>query len=231
MKPERVVIFANGELPDLAAARSILRPNDILVAADGGLHHLQNLGLNPSLLIGDLDSVSPADLLPLVERGIPIQRYPPEKDETDLELALEWTAAQGFSEVVIVGAIGGRLDQTLGNIFLLTWPRLAGMKVSLDDGLQEVQVISNQAELDGEPGDILSLLPLYGPAEGIVTQGLRYPLHGETLFPERTRGISNEFTGQQAAISLAKGSLLCIHSRQVSASAPAGADVKQKEGF
>ena len=231
MKPGRAVIFANGELPDTSAARTILRSDDILVAVDGGLHHLQKLGLSPSVLIGDLDSVSDADLQGLTGQDISILRYPPEKDETDLELALGWAADQGFSTVVIVGALGGRLDQTLGNIFLLTGPRLAGIDLRLDDGLQEVLTIWNQADISGSPGDVLSLLPLNGPAKGIVTHGLRYPLHNETLFPERTRGISNELLSDRASISLEQGCLLCIHSRKV-ATAPTAAVINLKEeGF
>jgi thiamine pyrophosphokinase len=231
MKSGRAVIFANGELPNPAAARAILRSDDTLVAADGGLHHLQKLGLYPSVLIGDLDSVSTADLQPLAERGVSILRYPPEKVETDLELALEWTAVQGFGAVVIAGALGGRLDQTLGNIFLLTWPRLAGIDLRLDDGLQEVFVIWSQADLYGFPGDILSLLPLFGPAKGIVTHGLRYPLRGETLFPERTRGISNELLSTRASIALEEGCLLCIHSRKEAAAAANVIVIQKEEGF
>lgn len=231
MKPGRAVIFANGELPDPAAARAILRSDDTLVAADGGLHHLQKLGLYPSLLIGDLDSVSAADLQPLADRDVSILRYPPEKDETDLELALEWAAAQGFGEVVIAGALGGRLDQTLGNIFLLTWPRLAGIDLRLDDGLQEVFVIRYKTDLYGAPGDLLSLLPLFGPAKGIVTHGLRYPLRGETLVPERTRGISNELLSDRASISLEQGCLLCIHSRKEATASAHGTVSQKEEGF
>ena len=214
MKAGRAVIFANGELPDPAGAKALLQPGDTLIAADGGLHHLQALGLLPSLLIGDLDSVSPSDLEGLSGSDVTILRFPPEKDETDLELALGWAADQGFGAILILGALGGRLDQTLGNIFLLTWPRLAGIDLRLDDGWQEVTAITTTALIKGIPGETVSLLPLLGPARGIVTHGLRYPLHGETLWPERTRGISNELLEGQASVSLEQGCLLCIHTRK-----------------
>ena len=213
MQSKRAVIFANGLLPDLAAARAQLRPEDTLVAADGGLHHIQALGLQPVVLIGDLDSVSAADLQDLEGAHIAILRYPREKNETDLELALDWSARQGFRSILIVGALGGRLDQTLGNLFLLAWTRLAGIDVRLDDGLEEVFAITASAVLHGSPGETVSLLPLQGPARGITTTGLRYPLRGETLWPERTRGISNELLEEQASISIEQGILLCIHTR------------------
>jgi thiamine pyrophosphokinase len=213
MDYKRAVIFANGVLPDLAAARARLRQGDTIVAADGGLHHIQALGLKPDVLIGDLDSVSAADLQGLEGSKVAILRYPREKDETDLELALDWCAGQGFCSILIMGALGGRLDQTLGNLFLLTWPRLAGIDVRLDDGLEEVFAITASTVLYGSPGETVSLLPLQGPAHGIMTTGLRYPLRGETLWSERTRGISNELLEEQASISLEQGCLLCIHTR------------------
>jgi thiamine pyrophosphokinase len=214
MEHNRAVIFANGELPDMQAARTILKSGDTLVAADGGLHHLQALNLTPSVLIGDLDSVDEADLRSLDGRDVTILRYPHEKDETDLELALDWAAGKGFRSIRVVGALGGRLDQTLGNLFLLTWSRLEGIDVRLDDGLEEILAIRTSATLFGSPGDTVSLLPLQGPARGIVTEGLRYLLKSETLWPERTRGISNELLGKLAVVSLEEGCLLCIHTRK-----------------
>jgi thiamine pyrophosphokinase len=172
------------------------------------------MSLLPSLLIGDLDSISEADLQSLTGRSITILKYPREKDETDLELALGWAVDHGFRSIRVAGALGGRLDQMLGNLFLLTWDRLEGLDVRLDDGCEEVFLISRSAEVHGTAGDTISLIPLLGPATGITTEGLEYPLRGETLFPERTRGISNQMLNEQAIVSLESGCLLCIHTRQ-----------------
>jgi thiamine pyrophosphokinase len=214
MNPSRAVIFANGELNDLEAARVLLQPNDLLVAADGGLHHLQRLGLLPAVLIGDLDSVDPAEVPPLEAAGVRVLRYPPEKDETDLELALQYVLSAGCRAIRILGALGGRLDQTLGNLFLLSRSDLESCDVRLDDGREEVFLIRQQAVVEGLPGDTVSLLPLDGPAVGVVTQGLYYPLHAETLYPERTRGISNVLLAGRASVSIKKGLLVCIHTRK-----------------
>ena len=183
---ERAVIFANGELPDPIALARFLLPGDLLVAADGGLRHLYTLGLQPHWLVGDLDSVSPQDVRSLEAAGVRIWRYPVDKDETDLELALRAVLSNGCRSIRIAAGLGGRLDQTLGNLFLLQLPDLAGCDVRLEDGDEEVFLIRQEMEVVGQPGDILSLLPLGGPARGIWTEGLRYPLHGETLLPERT---------------------------------------------
>lgn len=211
---KRAVIFVNGRLRSPQKLARRLRPDDVLIAVDGGLHHLRRLGLAPHLLVGDLDSIRAEDEQWAEARGTQVCRYPREKDETDLELALQAALQMGNGAIVLVAALGGRLDQTLGNLFLLMRPELEGMDVRLEDGLEEVFLIREQAEIYGHSDDIVSLLPLNGPAVGVQTQALRYPLRDETLYPDKTRGISNEMEGNRAAVSLRAGLLLCIHTRK-----------------
>lgn len=212
-QPERTLIFANGCLPKPAAALALIQPGDCLIAADGGARHLLRAGLLPHYLVGDLDSLTGEEIAFMEQRGVSVRRYPPEKDETDLELALLLALEQGSRAVRIVAALGGRLDQTLANLFLLQHPALEGCDVRLEDGCEEVFLIRAGAEtvLHGQAGETLSLLPLGGAAEGVVTTGLQYPLHGETLYPERTRGVSNVLQGAQARVRLERGTLICVH--------------------
>lgn len=211
MHKQRAIIFANGELADPAAARSLIEPGDFLVAADGGARRLAALGFRPALVVGDLDSLSADEVLALREAGSEIVQFPAEKNETDLELALLEAARRGYEKIFIAAAVGGRLDQTLANVFLLALPELAGVDARLHDGREEAFLIRGAGEIRGQAGEVVSLLPLFGPAEGIHTTGLRYPLRGETLLPERSRGVSNELLGRQAEVRLEKGVLLCIH--------------------
>jgi thiamine pyrophosphokinase len=220
---KRAWIFANGVQLHLEAVRALVRAEDYRVAADGGLHHLRRLSLEPDLVIGDLDSLEPAEIEQLKKDGVRIEQHPVHKDETDLELAVETVLRAGYTTVLILGALGGRLDMTLANIFLLALPELAGIDIRLEDGLEEVFLIHSARSandpggvIDGQPGDQVSLLPLGGPARGILTQGLYYPLNGETLYPERTRGVSNQMLGPQARVTLDEGQLICIHTRQSS---------------
>ena len=208
-------IFANGQRIFLENVRAMIAPADYLVAADGGLRFLRALNMRPNLLIGDLDSIAPEDLADARAGGVEIRQYPIHKDETDLELALEAVIQAGCRTIRIVGALGGRLDMTLGNLFLLMLPALVDHDVRLEDGYEEVFLIGpdRPGSLQGCEGERVSLLPLGGPASGIVTEGLFYPLRGETLWPERTRGISNVMTGAQAQVTLQTGRLVCIHSR------------------
>lgn len=209
----RAVIFANGDLPDLERLRAWLRPEDMLIAADGGLRHISALGLIPHMVIGDLDSADPIELAVAEAAGCLVLRFPVEKDETDLELAINHALAQGFHTLRITAALGGRLDHTLGNLMILARPELAGLDLRLDDGCEEVWLAREQAEILGRPGDRVSLLPLGGPAEGITTEELRYPLRNETLYAEHSRGISNEMLEDRALVRFESGTLIVIHTR------------------
>ena len=210
----RTVIFANGVLADLERVRGLIRPSDVVLCADGGTRHALALGLRPDLLIGDLDSINERDRRSIQAAGVVIRPYSHDKNETDLELALRAALEQGASHILIIGALGNRLDHTLANIAMLSDSGFAGVDVRLDDGLEEVFFCRDQAEIVGETGDLVSLLPWGGAVEGVRTDGLKWPLHGEMLHVEKTRGISNEMLGGTARISIAAGLLLVVHRRQ-----------------
>ncbi len=209
----RVVIFANGELPDPAAARALLRDDDTLIGADGGTSHLLKMGLLPRLVVGDLDSLDEQALSELTAADVTINRYPEDKDETDLELALKAAFELHPEGILIVGGLGGRLDQSLAALSLLAGSR-GGIALRLDDGVEEAFFCQTQAEIRGRSGDIVSLIPWGGPVSGIRTEGLRWPLIHETLHPDRTRGISNEMLGETASVSIESGLLLIVHRRK-----------------
>lgn len=207
-------IFSNGEIANPDLLLPLIGEEDFLVAADGGLKHIFRLKLWPNLLIGDLDSVTAEDLAECETSGVKTLRYPPEKNETDLELAIQAVLSGEYSRIRIAGALGGRLDQTLGNLYLLTQPSLINVDIRLEDGREEVFLIRQSAVIEGQPGDTLSLLPINRAAHGILTHGLRYPLKNETLWPDHTRGISNELSEPHASVRLMDGLLLCIHTRR-----------------
>lgn len=207
----RAVLFANGELPKPQLVLKQLTHDDFLVAVDGGLRYLTQLKLQPDLIIGDLDSVIETDLQPFRDQGIQLEKHPVAKDETDLEIALHAVKRQGFKDILVVAALGGRLDQTLANIFLLTQPELAEIDIRLIDGIREVFLIKDYAHITGREGERISLLPLQQSVTGIYTTGLEFPLNNETLFPYKSRGISNRLTDSHASIKVENGILLCIH--------------------
>jgi thiamine pyrophosphokinase len=209
----RCIIFANGTLPDPDSARRLIRDTDVILAADGGTHHARTLGLLPSIVVGDFDSLDPADRAALESAGTRFIQHPRDKDETDLELALNQAIELGHREIVILGALGLRLDQTLGNLSLLSATRPPSSVLRLDDGVEQAFFCRGQARVEGRRGDLVSLIPWGGEVTGVRTQGLRWPLSNETLFPHKTRGISNELLGEAAQIQIQSGLLLIVHRR------------------
>jgi thiamine pyrophosphokinase len=208
----RAVIFANGIIANPAAARRLLQRGDWIVAADGGLHNALSAGAAPIAVIGDMDSISPSELDNAERTGAQILRFPKEKDETDLELAIRYVLENQATEIMVIGALGGRLDQTLGNLSLLLGVP-AGVDIRLDDGQEEVRLVDHPILIAGNPGDVVSLIPWGVAVTGIRTEGLRYPLNGETLFPHQSRGISNEMIGLNASIKFSEGKLIVVHTR------------------
>ncbi len=208
--PKKVVLFVNGDLPAPDHMLSQISNEDVLIAVDGGLGHMTRLNLTPDLIIGDLDSANQEEVARLQAQGVEVNKFPVDKDETDLELALNAALMMDPTVIWIVAALGKRLDQTLANIFLLTSPDLAEYDIRLLDGQQEVFLIRHSRSITGKTGQRLSLLPLHGPAQGIRTEGLKYPLDNETLYPHKTRGISNRLIKPSATVTLEKGLLLCI---------------------
>ncbi|MCX6055947.1 MAG: thiamine diphosphokinase [Chloroflexi bacterium] len=213
MELKRAVVVANGEVTDLELIKALIRPEDHIIAVDGGLRHLPALNRDPLLLIGDLDSVLPSEVEELRGKGIEIIRYPVEKDETDLELAILKVVERGYPSILLVGVTGGRLDHTLGNLYLLLLPQLEGIEISAETGSEEIFLIRSSRRILGKKGDRVSLLPFKGEVHGVQTRGLQYPLLKETLFMEKSRGISNVMTADQAEVIVESGCLLCIHTR------------------
>jgi len=208
----RIVIFSNGSFKHAEMDRTRIQEDDLLVAADGGLHHCQALGMTPDLLVGDLDSVDKALIESLTNHGVEVREHPTRKDHTDLELALEVAIAQEPDEILILGGLGGRWDQTLANILLLSQARFQGPRIKLMDGPQQIELISagQTLEISGAPGAVVSLIPIHGDAQGISTQGLEYELTNGTLKYGATRGVSNVLNKETARVSVSEGLLICI---------------------
>ena len=209
-----VLIFANGELSEGAWIQSHFQNASVIIAANGGVRHLQEMGLTPDLIIGDLDSADIKLIDSLVQGGARTIRHRADKDETDLELALLY-AQQYFDEPILVfGATGGRIDHSLANLMLLAHPDLLNLNISYIDLAYRIWIVHGFTSITGEPGDIISLIPVNGKAFVGTTSGLRWPLNNETLDFGLTRGVSNELTDQLAEIEIVSGIIICIHTKK-----------------
>jgi thiamine pyrophosphokinase len=213
--PQTTIILANGQLTEPDIIRHRLADLDIgtVIAADGGSIHAEALGLTPDAVIGDMDSIPESLREKLKSQGTTFRESPRRKDETDLELALLHAIDQGAETIVILGALGGRLDMSIANIMLLNHPRLAGTPIEMWAGNQTAWLMRPPGQdLTGEPGDTLSLIPLGGDAQGVSTHRLAYPLIDETLVFGPARGVSNVFEAHMARVDLRDGLLLAVHT-------------------
>jgi thiamine pyrophosphokinase len=207
----RAILFINGDLNQPAALQRRLRPDDLLVAVDGGARHLEALGLLPAVLVGDLDSIDPALVERYAAQGVTIERHPVSKDQTDLELAIEYALQAGADEIWLAAATGGRIDQTLANLLILA-QREWEAPLYLVEGEQTAQLLRgpDSVRLHGRPGDRVSAIPLSEVVTGIRYVGLSYPLEDATLELGSTRGVSNTMESAEARISIASGLLLVV---------------------
>lgn len=208
-----MLVVAGGDAPT-AAELADEREWEWVVAADSGLDHAYGLGLEADLVVGDLDSVTPASLDRATAAGVEVQRHPRDKDATDLALALDAAVERGASELLVVGVGGGRPDHELANLLLLAAPGYAAVDVEARTGAARFTVVrSRPRRLHGRPGDVVTLLAVHGPALGVRTEGLRWSLEGDALEAASTRGVSNELSQPVATVVVGTGVLLAIQPR------------------
>ena len=206
-----VIVIGGSPPPHGVVAR--LPSDRYVIAADSGLDHALALGLPVDALIGDLDSVSDAGRRRAEHSGTAIHHFPPDKDTTDTELAIELAISMGCNPVIGVTGGGERLDHALGALLAFASPEHAGVRVEVHWDAQHVAVVHGPGRLDlgtVTQGTIVSLLPVHGGAVDVSTTGLAYPLDRESLPAGTSRGISNLGTGTPAAVSIGLGTLLVI---------------------
>lgn len=215
MRNLTAVIVAGGEAVGHAILDEIPESRWV-VAADSGLNIARAIGLDVDVLIGDLDS---ADSDALDSYTGAIERHTPDKDHTDLELALRMVSGQPHIErLIVVGGGGGRLDHLLGNVAVLASPTYSHLRIEWLPGSARVHVVWDHVELHAVTGDTVSLIAHGGPVHGLTTTGLRWQLQATTLHPNVSLGISNEFVSSVATVSVEAGCLLTIQPEGSTAS-------------
>ena len=205
------VIVANTPDLDLTPYLAIIRAANILIAADGGALPLLRAGLLPQIVIGDLDSLDAASADELAARGVELRRFPREKNETDFELALLLAVELQATTIDVVGALGGRWDHTLANVWLLAHPALVGLRVRLLAPAQTLELVRDEALISGQIGDTVSLIPLSAEVRGVTTRGLLWALDEATLAAHQARGVSNVLLEPPGSVSIREGLLIIVH--------------------
>ena len=202
---KKCIIFCAAEFDALAAP---IERDDYILAADGGLRHLEKLNRKPNGIIGDFDSLG------FVPQGA--QVFPVEKDDTDAMLAARKGLELGFREFIFYGSLDGpRLDHTIANFQTLQFLADHGATAYLVGRDYIVTVIKNESiAFSADAAGILSLFCLGPDAAGVTIEGLHYPLTDGTLTSGFPLGISNHFTGKSSKITVKNGSLLAMWDRK-----------------
>lgn len=214
MKEERRrgVIVVNGQMtnPELMARR--VRPGDTVICADGGTLHAERMGLTPHVIVGDMDSVPPSLRGRFEAGGTRLFEHPPRKDETDLELALRVAKGEGLREIIVLCPFGGRVDQELANLLLITRPEWRDMSITLADEHQQARLLrpGRPLRIDGMPGDIVSLIPVSDGVQGLTIEGVEWPLEKHAVQMGSTLTISNVMLGKSASVSSTGGLAIVV---------------------
>lgn len=177
---------------------------DYVVAVDGGYAHLQAVGRVPDMAIGDFDSLG------YVPECKVVSQHPTHKNESDLELALDSALELGFTDLVVYGALGGRLDHTVANLQLMALFGERGVRVTAigDDCSVRVVVGPDVYQLPLRDSGTVSVFSVTDEAFGVVEQGMEYSFDDEVLTNRTSRGLSNELKGEPASVAVEKGTLL-----------------------
>jgi thiamine pyrophosphokinase len=206
MSPTALVICGGGRvLRDLP-----LDGDSRVIAADGGVAEALRLGLTVDVLVGDLDSATDGDVERVRQAGGEVEPHDPDKDATDLELAMDRAVRDGATRLVVAGGDGGRLDHLFGNLTLVAAPRWASIQIDAVIGAALLHVVRHERAMDGDVGELVSLFALGGPATGVTTSGLRWPLADATLGAGSSLGVSNVFAAPRASVAVGGGVILAV---------------------
>ncbi len=209
---KKVFIVSGGDIGDGKFLEKVIHEahDPVIICADGASRQLLVHDIIPDVIIGDMDSAEEDILRYFKERGSEILKFPKRKDETDTWLALEYAFNMKPDEIIILGALGGRIDHTLANIYLLVKAAERDVKTKIVDETSELFVVADTATIRGNVGDTVSLFSLSSSVSGITLEGFDYPLSKGVMEVGTPYGISNRLAEKQATISIETGYLLVV---------------------
>lgn len=206
------LIISSGEIKDYKLLEQIVKENDYIVCADGGVNHLLKIDILPDIVLGDLDSVGKEELK-FIKDNIQIQKYPVMKDETDTELCVDYLLENKIEDITLIGVTGSRLDHTIANIYLLKKIYIKGAKACIINENNTIYYENDEISLKKREGFYLSMIPLTQEGAIVSLDGFLYPLKMEILEFSTTRGISNKIVEEFGRIKIHKGEVLIIESK------------------
>lgn len=206
---KRCVIVGGADINRYDIIKKYLRDDDFVIYCDSGLKHKEKLGASASLIVGDFDSHEN----PHLETETIV--LPREKDDTDTVFAVKESLKRGFDDFLIIGAVGGRLDHTLGNVSILAMLHSQGKTAVIADDYSEMEIVDGNTKYIDGSFEYFSLLNVFGEAGGICERNAKFPLEDAVITCEYQYGISNEvLSGKTAEVSVKNGRMLLIKIRK-----------------
>ncbi len=208
--PKSAVIFCAGRMEDYGfyQEQPFWADKPLVVCADGGYRHARAMGIGPNILLGDFDS-----LLGELPAGVETVRYPREKDFTDSQIAVEYCLERGIKKLILLGAMGSRMDHSFANLSLLAYIAEHGGEGLVLDECNEIRLVRDSLTLEKKEGYSVSFLPLTREVRGVTLTGFAYPLQNATLRLGTNIAVSNEFAGETATVTVSDGILLAFCAR------------------
>ena len=204
----RCVIVGGADINNYEYIRSCLREDDFIVFCDSGLKHLESLQVRPGLIVGDFDSHNNPHL------DVETIVLPCEKDDTDTVFAMKEAMKRGYTEFLLIGVVGARLDHTLGNVSILLYLDEKNAKGKIIDDYSEMEIVSDRPTFITDDCSYFSLLNISGIARGVTIENAKYPLDNAEIKCDYQYGISNEVNrGEVAKVTIRDGKLLLIKVR------------------
>lgn len=207
----KVIIMANGQYGNLDFYAGKFSGEESILCADGGANYAYALGWQPSVIVGDLDSILPEVEKHFADLGVPFKKLSPRKDYTDTQIVLQMAFEMGATEIILLGTLGKRLDHTMSNIFSGIGILNKGIKVSHLSPQGSIYLVNDQIEIMGQPGELISILSLADVSRGITISGFEYPLDNVCLENKLPYAVSNVMVAERAVISLQEGILAVFH--------------------
>lgn len=212
VKKLRTIIISNGNFA-IEVLKRIKKENDIIICADGGANNLYKTNFIPSMIVGDLDSLSLKTLKYFKDLGVLFHKFPKKKDYTDTELAINFAIEEGTKEIVLIGSTGTRLDHTLGNIMLLNKLLEKNIEAKIVDENNEIFIIDKEIKIGREKDTFVSFIPLFNSCFGVTMKGFKYETENREFSLGSTLGLSNEVMSEMGTIQIGRGIALVIKSR------------------
>lgn len=205
---KRCVIIGGAEITNIDAVKKYLKKDDFNIFCDSGLYHAEKLGILPNLIVGDFDSHEKPDT------DIETITLPREKDDTDTVFAVKEAMSRGFTDFLLIGAVGGRIDHTLGNLSILLMLHSKGFFAKLVDDFSEMEIVDGNVKFIDGSFSYFSLINIDGKCSGVTQKNVKFPIENAEITTEYQYGISNEvLPGKTAEVSVQSGRALLIKVR------------------